>query len=110
MPRSSARWMVAIDSARSAGPYDWLMPMQPRPSADTARPPRPRVRVFMTASSSPGSPARQCVDPLDLVGLQREVQDGEVLPDPVAVGRLRDDDDAVLQVPAQHHLARLHAV
>src|SRR5262245_6864089 len=47
-PRSRARWIVASDSrsSRSAAvPYDWLMPMQPRPRAETARPWEPSERV-----------------------------------------------------------------
>src|SRR5919204_5045730 len=48
-PRSRARWMVAIDSWSSAGPYDWLMPMQPRPMAETRRPWLPSVRCSMVA-------------------------------------------------------------
>src|SRR5258708_24386513 len=50
MPRSMARWIVAIDSPSSAGPYDWLMPMQPSPMAETSR--VPRRRVFMGWSVS----------------------------------------------------------
>src|SRR6266849_2437299 len=38
-PRSSARWIVAIDSSQSAWPYHSLMPMQPRPCADTVSSP-----------------------------------------------------------------------
>src|ERR1017187_2977943 len=37
-PRSSARWIVAIDSSQSAWPYHSLMPMQPRPWAGTVSP------------------------------------------------------------------------
>src|SRR5437868_7891460 len=39
-----ARWMVAMDSVSSAGPYDVLMPMQPRPIAETSRPCLPSFR------------------------------------------------------------------
>src|SRR5579862_8409576 len=39
--------MVASDSVSSGVPYAWLMPMQPRPSAETERPWRPSVREFM---------------------------------------------------------------
>src|SRR5260370_14311812 len=38
-PRSSARWIVAIDSSQSAWPYHSLMPMQPRPCAETVSSP-----------------------------------------------------------------------
>src|ERR1700680_2016827 len=38
-PRSSARWIVAVDSSQSAWPYHSLMPMQPRPCADTVSSP-----------------------------------------------------------------------
>lgn len=37
--------MVAIDSARSLSPYRADMPMQPRPSAETAGPVAPRGRA-----------------------------------------------------------------
>ena len=37
--------MVATDSSSSGVPYDWLMPMQPSPSAETVRPCVPSVRV-----------------------------------------------------------------
>lgn len=37
--------MVAMDSARSASPYNADMPMQPRPRAETWGPVVPRVRV-----------------------------------------------------------------
>src|SRR5947199_3844685 len=43
-PSSMARWMVAMDSVSSAGPYDVLMPMQPRPIAETSRPCLPSFR------------------------------------------------------------------
>src|SRR6266516_5274478 len=39
-----ARWMAAMDSVSSAGPYDVLMPMQPRPIAETSRPCLPSFR------------------------------------------------------------------
>src|SRR5260370_31294433 len=35
-PRSSARWIVAIDSSQSPRPYHSLIPMQHRPCAETA--------------------------------------------------------------------------
>src|ERR1017187_939015 len=54
-PRSRARRMVATDSSSSPGPKDWLMPMQPRPSSETARPRPgllcPSVRSFISCPS-----------------------------------------------------------
>ena len=52
-------------------------------------------RVLSSASSA----AMSCVG-------QGEVEDLGVLLDPLAVGRLGDDGDAVLQAPAQQHLGR----
>ena len=43
--------MVAIASASSAGPYDWLMPMQPRPSAETSSPWDPNLRCCIDVPS-----------------------------------------------------------
>jgi hypothetical protein len=45
-PELGARWIAAIDSCSSVGPYQADMPMQPRPSADTSRP-WPSVRRSM---------------------------------------------------------------
>jgi hypothetical protein len=47
IPASSAAWIVAIDSSSSVGSYAWVMPKQPRPSAETvsAASPLPSVRV-----------------------------------------------------------------
>src|SRR5947209_20449576 len=39
-----ARWIVGMDFVSSAGPYDVLMPMQPRPIAETSRPCLPSFR------------------------------------------------------------------
>ena len=50
------------------------------------------------------------VDRGELVGGELEVEDVEVLRDPVRLGRLRDHRAALLQVPAQHHLGRGLAV
>src|SRR5579863_6913907 len=47
--------MVATDScsSRSSGlPYDWLIPMQPRPRAETVRPCEPSARVLNTERSA----------------------------------------------------------
>ena len=46
-PSSMARWIVAMDSRSSrssAVPYAWLIPMRPRPSAETVRPCVPSCR------------------------------------------------------------------
>src|SRR5579859_202726 len=54
-PRSRARWMVAIDSSQSVAPYHSLIPMQPRPWADTVSWPSLVVRMCLPCSSSDGS-------------------------------------------------------
>src|SRR5258705_6448517 len=46
MPRSSARWIVRVDSSSSVSPYQADIPMQPRPSAPTSSP-CPSFRVSM---------------------------------------------------------------
>src|ERR1051325_6411725 len=46
-PRSRARWMVAIDSSQSVAPYHSLIPMQPRPWADTVNWPSVVVRMLL---------------------------------------------------------------
>ena len=51
--------MVAIASASSAGPYDWLIPMQPRPSAETSSPSDPNLRCCIDVPSI--SPARSTI-------------------------------------------------
>src|SRR6266496_2721830 len=44
-PRSRARLIVAIDSSQSAAPYHSLIPMQPRPCAETVRSRMATVRI-----------------------------------------------------------------
>src|SRR5260370_3844225 len=44
-PRSSARWIVAIDSSQSPRPYHSLIPMQPSPCAETASSPSETLRT-----------------------------------------------------------------
>jgi hypothetical protein len=39
--------MVAIDSSQSVAPYHSLMPMQPRPCAETVRPPSETLRTLL---------------------------------------------------------------
>ena len=39
--------MVAIDSSQSAAPYHSLMPMQPRPCAETVSPPSETLRTLL---------------------------------------------------------------
>src|SRR6476469_8699814 len=46
-PRSRARWMVAIDSSQSVAPYHSLIPIQPRPWADTVNWPSVVVRMLL---------------------------------------------------------------
>src|ERR1700678_1292997 len=49
-PRSSARLMVATDSSQSVAPYHSLIPMQPRPCADTVSSPSEIMRICCTNS------------------------------------------------------------
>ena len=49
MPASSAAWMVAMLSARSAGPYMPDMPMHPSPRAETSGPLVPSLRRWIVA-------------------------------------------------------------
>src|SRR5260370_18557442 len=49
-PRSRARRMVATDSSQSVAPYHSLIPMQPRPCADTVSWPRFVVRMCVPYS------------------------------------------------------------
>src|SRR5690349_17981984 len=44
--------MVATDSTSSGTPYDWLIPMQPSPMAETSSPCRPSVRFSSIVSLS----------------------------------------------------------
>src|SRR5271170_7196399 len=55
IPASSAAWMVAMLSARSAGPYMPDMPMQPRPRAEARGPALPSWRCCKATSNRPGS-------------------------------------------------------
>ena len=58
MPSSSARWIVAIDSASSVAPYQADIPMQPSPCSETSSP-CPSVRVSIAhATPQPGLPRR----------------------------------------------------
>src|SRR5271170_2798539 len=62
-PSSSARWMVAIDSSQSAAPYHSLIPMQPRPWAETVRSPSLVVRISALLVTEPGSSGLRFADP-----------------------------------------------
>src|SRR6266536_738167 len=62
-PRSSVRWIVAIDSSQSAAPYHSLIPMQPRPWAETVKSPSATSRMSVSLLRRTHSAA---VDP-DLV-------------------------------------------
>src|SRR6266581_1483130 len=78
-PRSRARPMVAIDSSQSVAPYHSLMPMQPRPWADTASWPSLVVRMCVPCSSSDGGWLRRGA------GLCDDLR-GDVLRDDVLLG------------------------
>src|SRR6266704_2644 len=58
-PRSRARWMVAIDSSQSVAPYHSLIPMQPRPWADTVNWPSVVVRAAQTVGGNADRPVGQ---------------------------------------------------
>jgi hypothetical protein len=45
MPASSAAWIVAMLSSRSAGPYIPDIPMQPKPTRDTSGPCSPSLVI-----------------------------------------------------------------
>src|SRR3954447_4127258 len=62
-----------------------------------------RVRV---RAGAPVLAAVEPVDGADVVRLEPEVEQLEVLLHAGAVDRLREDDAAALDVPAQHHLGR----
>src|SRR6266568_673002 len=65
IPSSMARWIVAMDSCSSAGPYDCDMPMHPRPRVETIKPCLPSTRVGIMVSvienSFPAHPEKVCL-------------------------------------------------
>src|SRR6185437_2673927 len=67
-PRSRARWMVAIDSSQSVAPYHSLIPMQPRPWADTVNWPSVVVRMSLVLLLE----SLLSASVLDCVGARRE--------------------------------------
>ena len=67
------------------------------------------MSVDVGVDGRPGG-AVQCVEGGHVLGIQHEVEDREVLPEPHRIGRLRDRDQAVLDVPAEHDLRRTAAV
>src|SRR5690242_3948851 len=87
-PRSRARWMVAIDSSQSVAPYHSLMPMQPRPWADTVSGPSLVLRMCVPCSSSDGSWLRRG-------GLERGVVKHGVLKHGALLGALLGGGHAV---------------
>src|SRR5580704_19196555 len=72
--------------------------VNPNPSRDGRKPEWPGT------ISLPVPSAGQAVDPRDLLGAEREAEQIQVRRDPLWVGGLRDDRDAVFQVPPQHNL------
>src|SRR5689334_16943400 len=62
-PASRAAWTVAIDSVSSeVTPYDWDMPMQPRPRRETVRSPSwdsRMVRTYPRRGAAPNKLTRQ---------------------------------------------------
>src|SRR4029453_5039701 len=76
MPRSRARGMVATDSWSSPGPYDWLIPMHPSPSAETTSPWPPSVRCSMPAPPV-GRAAQPSATPAGRVGSGRRGGEGD---------------------------------
>jgi hypothetical protein len=68
---------------------------------------RPKFsRVIASGSGPPRWPVSRASIAGELVGRELEVEDVEVLRDPLWLRRLRDHRTAPLQVPAQHHLRR----
>jgi len=64
------------------------------------------VRARRGRAGSEGLARREFVKSPHRVGIQREVEDVEVLGDAIGIDRLRNDDDAMLNVPSQHDLCR----
>ncbi|GGS91114.1 hypothetical protein GCM10010286_14850 [Streptomyces toxytricini] len=60
-PASSAAWIVATDSPRSASPYSADIPMQPSPSGKTAGPVEPRDRTGRPEASAEAAAATAAV-------------------------------------------------
>src|SRR6266567_3479689 len=82
-PRSSARRIVAIDSSQSAAPYHSLIPMQPRPWAETVKSPSATSRMSVSLLRRTHSAA---VDPYLVVEqLQALLPLGDRLQDELAV-------------------------
>ena len=82
-PRSSARWIVAIDSSQSAAPYHSLIPMQPRPWAETVKSPSATSRMSASLLRRTHSAA---VDPyLGVEQLQALLPLGDRVQDELAV-------------------------
>src|SRR5215213_9375810 len=110
MPVSRARWMTRIESSWSVLPQAPNI-IVPRQSGETWTPVRPSGRRSMRSGLRDGHaeglqrdrlglrPATaagvEAVDRGHLVGRQLEVEDVDVLGDPVPLGRLRDDRAAV---------------
>src|SRR6187200_679756 len=136
IPASSARWMMRIESSWSMFPQAPNI-IVPRQSFETWTPVRPSGRYSMVApvlafrsvaglgvvddlrvrvhaellGVGPAAHAGvQGIDRRDLLGLQREVEDPEVLRDAVRLDRLRDRTEPMLDVPAQDGLRRGLAV
>src|SRR5450432_2441244 len=85
MPRSSARWMVATDSSQSVWPYHSLMPMQPRPCAETESSPSETLRMSVTCPLL-GRIHAAAVDPdFDVEQIQALLLLQQRRPDPLAV-------------------------
>src|SRR6266567_4780447 len=82
-PRSSARRIVAIDSSQSAAPYHSLIPMQPRPWAETVKSPSATSRMSVSLLRRAHAAAVQT----DLVveQLQALLPPGDRLQDELAV-------------------------
>src|SRR3954464_4568295 len=118
MPASSARWMMRMESSWSALPQAPNI-MLPRQSGETWTPVRPSGRWSMSGlrdvaaevlkrdgvGLGPAAPAGfQAVEGGHLVGGELEVEDVDVLSDPLRLDGLGDDRAAVLDAPAEHDL------
>src|SRR5215472_5150802 len=84
-PRSNARWIVAIDSSQSAWPYHSLMPMQPRPWAETASSPIETLRTSVPSLLPARFDAAAVVTDLGVEQLQAFLLFEQGLTDPFAM-------------------------
>ena len=89
--------LVAVNFYRAASCSGWSTGSTPALARHVGEPVGVGAGPAGLAAVEPG-------DPLDVGGLELEVEDLEVLADPLRRDRLREHDVAALDVPAQDHL------